>query len=284
MNSRYILPDTFVKMYRYGNKLEVTNSCGNPHPIRKLSETHYLDANGIIREYNLSENRSQNLTSMKRSMKRLGRIVENNFFGNPNEIWLTLTYAENQRDLTKVYNNFKYFIQKLRDFVPERYGKLEYVYAIEPQERGAWHIHALIKSENMVYLYIPHKDIERLWNRGFVSVRKIQPKDNIAAYLNAYLTNLKVGEGNDKAFIKGGRLHLYPRKCRFYRLSKGIRRPLEFKGKKETLWEYLRVANAITAPDKVYRYEINTSYGSTVNVFREFYNLKEWIKNESDAS
>ena len=85
MNSRYILPDTFVKVYRYGNKLEVTNSCGNPHPIRKLSETHYLDANGIIREYNLSENRSQNLTSMKRSMNFLSVLkakanLTTNFF------------------------------------------------------------------------------------------------------------------------------------------------------------------------------------------------------------
>lgn len=284
MESRYILPDTFVKMYRYGNKLEVTNSTGNPHPIKKLSETHYLDANGIIREYNLSSNRSENLTSIRRSMKKLGRLIEHNFFGNPNELWVTLTYAENQQDLVKVYNNFKYFIEKLRKYVPDKFGKLEYIYAIEPQERGAWHIHALIKSENIAYLYIPHKDIERLWNRGFVFVRKVRSSDNIAAYLTAYLTNLKVGDGSDKSFIKGARLHLYPRKCRFYRVSRGIRRPLEIKGKKSTLWELLSVANVITAPNKVYSYKIDTSYGSTLTVFREFYKLKEWISYESNAS
>ena len=242
MDDKYILPDKVVKAYRYGNKLEVTNSVGNPRPVKKISETHYIDAQGNIQKYKLSGNRSDNLPSLRRSMNRLSRYIEHNFSGKPNEIWVTLTYANNEQDLERVYKDYKSFINALRTFVPEKYGNLEYIYAIEPQGRGAWHIHALIKSERMCYLFIAQKDIERIWNRGFVSVRKVQPKDNIAAYLTAYLTNLKKGSGNSKKIIKDGRLHMYPRKTKFFRKSDGIAKPLEFKGKKERLWERLSLS------------------------------------------
>jgi hypothetical protein len=284
LDDKYILPDRVVKAYRYGNKLEVTNSVGNPRPVKKISETHYLDAAGNVQKYNLSDNRSANLTSLRRSMNNLSRLIEHNFSGKPNEIWVTLTYANNEQDLKRVYIDYKNFINDLRKFVPDKYGNLEYIYAVEPQERGAWHVHALIKSERMCYLFIPQKDIERIWKRGFVSVRKVQPKDNIAAYLNAYLTNLKKDSGNSKKIIKEGRLHLYPRRTKFYRKSNGIALPLEFKGKKERLWERLSIANAITAPTKSYRYKVKTDYGSTLNVFREFYNLKEWLDNASNEN
>ena len=77
---------------------------------------------------------------------------------------------------------------------------------------------------------------------------------------------------------------MYPRKTKFFRKSNGIAKPLEFKGKKERLWERLSIANAITAPTKSYRYQIKTDYGSTLNVFREFYNLKEWLDNASNEN
>jgi hypothetical protein len=68
--------------------------------------------------------------------------------------------------------------------------------------------------------------------------------DNIGAYLSAYLTDVEVTDGNihraiageqeikvieidgqEKKFIKGGRLHLYPSGMNLYRKSKGIQMP-----------------------------------------------------------
>ena len=107
MDDKYILPDKVVKAYRYGNKLEVTNSVGNPRPVKKISETHYIDAQGNIQKYKLSGNRSDNLPSLRRSMNRLSRYIEHNFSGKPNEIWVTLTYANNEQDLERVYKDYK---------------------------------------------------------------------------------------------------------------------------------------------------------------------------------
>lgn len=96
--------------------------------------------------------------------------------------------------------------------------------------------------------------------RGFTTTRRIDNVDNVGAYLTAYLADVEVSDrissgsvdyllneseninvkecvvpdydvyGNPagkkkKKFIKGGRLHLYPKGFHLYRCSQGIKRP-----------------------------------------------------------
>lgn len=76
------------------------------------------------------------------------------------ELWVTLTYRQNMTDIPTLRTDYDQFIRKLR----RKYGALDYIYAIEPQERGAWHIHALIKSSSNKPLYIPNDVVAKNGN------------------------------------------------------------------------------------------------------------------------
>ena len=212
--------------------------------IKKLNKKQYLDLEtGEIKNFNQSENRSENVNSLRQTMKKMRYLINNNFSGKKNELALTLTYKENITDTKQLMRDLQNFIDKLRYRFKDR-SKIEFIHVIEPQERGAWHSHTLLRFEDLEYIYIPNKEIADIWGHGFVTVKGLKDVDNIGAYLSAYLTDLPLKDdevasamingkkliekeinGEMKRFIKGGRLHLYPPGMRFFRKSKGIKYP-----------------------------------------------------------
>lgn len=132
------------------------------------------------------------------------------------------------RDTKKVYNDFKNFWKKFRKFCEKQ--ELLYIYVIEPQKRGAWHIHVLTKNLNWtdekIQWYISKKDVEKMWSfKGFVKVEKVDKIDDLGAYLSSYLTNLEGGK-------KHSRLHLYPSGVNIFRCSRNCKKPKIVKDKK----------------------------------------------------
>lgn len=276
MSDNYILPKKKVKAYRVGKRLELGTNIGNSNPPIKLSSNTYLDAEGNVKVFkHRSQKRSDNADSLKKTMQRLGRYIEHNFDGSDNELWITLTYKENVKDTDKVYNDYKAFMKKIR----RRYGQIEYISILEPQKRGAWHIHALFRDDKNDKLYIDHKTLEKLWKHGFVWVKKLKHSDNVAAYVTAYLTDIDVNNDDDKEkkkpkkIEKGARLKLYPANMNFYRVSRGIKKPQEFSGMtKHELFNELDTDLSIYAPDKFYEYDIEIGEGlQTLKFQREFY-------------
>ena len=215
---------------------KATNGFDN---IQKLSKSHYLVKDtGEVLEYNLSENRGQNIAGLKKSFQKLRDLINNNFTGAGNEIHLTLTYAENMQDTKRLYEDFKKFWKRYQ----YKYGKdCDYLSIVEPQGRGAWHSHVLIRQNDVDKLFIPHDEMASLWGHGFVKIKSLKDVDNIGAYLSAYLCDVELTketlpmaiteqkeikevevEGQLKRYIKGGRLHWYPPGMNLYRKSKGI--------------------------------------------------------------
>lgn len=206
--------------------------------IKKLSKTHYLVKDtGEVLEYKLSENRGQNIAGLKESFRKIRDLINNNFTGGGNELHITLTYAENMTDTKQLYTDFDKFWKRFK----YKYGDCDYLTVIEPQGRGAWHHHLLVRHNTMDKLYIPSDELEKMWGHGFVKIRSLKGVDNIGAYLSAYLADveltnetlpmavieqkqIKIVEvaGQQKRFIKGGRVHLYPSGMNIYRKSKGI--------------------------------------------------------------
>ena len=121
--------------------------------IEKLSKTHYMVKDtGEVLEYKLSENRAQNESSLRRSFKKIRDLINNNFSGRGNEIHLTLTYKLNMTDSKKLYDDFRIFWQKFK----RRFGlDYDYLSVVEPQGRGAWHCHVLIRANKLAKLFIP---------------------------------------------------------------------------------------------------------------------------------
>lgn len=243
-----------IKLTDMGNIKEIMylqKSTIQPFGIKKISKNEYMVvATGEILEYkNRSENRSQDKESLRKTFKKLRELINTNFVGNRNELCFTITYKENVRDPKVLYKDFDKFMKKLK----YRYGSVDYINVVEPQERGAWHCHILLRFNYLKKAYIPNKEISEMWGKGFVKVKAMKKDiDNLGAYLSAYLGDIeitdsnvtqlvqdgaiKVGqsisikeieiEGKKKKFIKGGRLHYYPTGMNIYRASRGIKQPI----------------------------------------------------------
>lgn len=241
-----------VKLTDMGNIKEIMyleKRCNKPFGIKKISSTEYilLDT-GEIKEFNKIENRSQDKESLRKTFKHIRELINTNFIGLDNELCFTITYKENVTDPKILYSDFKKFMKKLK----YKYNDVDYINVVEPQGRGAWHCHILLKFNDYNKIFIPNKEISELWGHGFVKVKAMKKDiDNLGAYLSAYLGDVELQENNiseliesgaikpgqafnikevdvegvKKKFIKGGRLSYYPPKMNIYRTSRGIKQP-----------------------------------------------------------
>jgi hypothetical protein len=231
-----------VKLTKMGNIQEIMiidKLSLDGFPIKKMNKTEYMIiATGEVLEYKHGENRSENKDSLRKTFKKIRQLINTNFTGEKNELAFTITYDSNMTDCKVLYKDFERFMKKLR----YKYPKVEYISVVEPQERGAWHCHILLKFTELKKIYIPNKEINEMWGHGFVTVKAIkQNVDNLGAYLSAYLGDIPLDDGQcsdgkefikeveingkKKKFIKGGRLYLYPPGMNIFRASRGIKQP-----------------------------------------------------------
>lgn len=242
----FIHENALVKVTEMNHIVEVQHmeKINRKANIKRLNGDTYLDiATGEIKEFKRSENRQQNYNSLRQTFKKLRYLINNNFTGKGNELHLILTYKENMTDTKRLYKDFDKFIKRLR-YQYKKQTTIDYLTVVEPQGRGAWHCHVLMRFNELDKVYIKNKDLRALWGLGFVTIKSLKEVDNIGAYLSAYLADvelteanaldaitkgqevaLKVVEGQEKKFIKGGRLHMYPPGMNLYRKSKGILEP-----------------------------------------------------------
>jgi hypothetical protein len=136
----------------------------NPNGGRKMSEEN--------KELN-KENRVKVLRRIKNKVKKLAFC---NF--DENSKFITLTFKENITD-TKIANyEFNKFIKRLRDKV----GYFRYLAVIEYQKRGAVHYHMLSNMD-----YLPAKELQDIWNNGFIRINRMNDCKNIYEYVAKYL-------------------------------------------------------------------------------------------------
>lgn len=215
--------------------------------IRKLDKDTYVNLKtGELGEFKKGEVRSDSFNSLRQTFKNLRYLINNNYTGVGNELFITLTYEENMTDTKRLYSDFNKFMKRFRYKYGKIHGSIDYMTVVEPQERGAWHHHLLIRFNDMKgkKIFIPSNEVAEIWGHGFIKMESLKDCDNIGAYLCAYLADVELTEdnigvayrekaevvpkmvdGQEKAFIKGGRLHLYPSGMNLYRKSRGIKMP-----------------------------------------------------------
>lgn len=94
-----------------------------------------------------SENREKSQSnSVQRARKNLRLKVK----AIRGDHMLTLTYRENVTDRERVAKDFKEFVRRVNKLKSKGLRKLDYVAVLEPQERGAWHIHAAVHGWQVV--------------------------------------------------------------------------------------------------------------------------------------
>ena len=148
-----------------GNTVEATQvSSFNNSPItKKISKNQWVNLQtGEIITKEVSDkqkNKSQNIKSVKQTVKKIRNLINANFNGmSDNEYFITLTYKENMQDTKRLYRDFEKFIKRLKyDF-----ENLLYIGVVEPQGRGAWHVHLLLKD-----IQVDNDYISKKWGLGF---------------------------------------------------------------------------------------------------------------------
>lgn len=205
--------------------------------IQKLNKFEYVDlSTGEIKDFKNTENRSQLENSLKQTFKALRYLINNNFYGKKNELHVTLTYKENMTDNDRLYTDLNKFLKRLK-YKFNSISSLDYINVVEPQERGAWHCHLLIRFNDVEEIFIKSNELEKIWGHGFIKIKSLKEVDNIGAYLSAYLSDVELPEDlaleaggsikevQGKKYLKGGRLHMYPTGMKIYRTSRGIKPP-----------------------------------------------------------
>lgn len=293
-NGFFSIPDDeIVTVTKMGHLVEVQylEKENKKNNIIKLNKDEYLVLNtGEIKEYEHIKDRSQSENSLRQTFKKLRYLINNNFKGADNELFITLTYKDNMQDPKKLYNDVEKFIKKLRYRFKDK-TSIDYINVVEPQERGAWHCHILFRFNDLEKIYIPNDKIREIWGNGFVTVKSLKNIDNIGAYLSAYLADIELNKDTDvdvinkalneehrtvknidgKRYIKGGRLHLYPSGMNLYRTSRGIKKPERVKMKYKDIKKVVGCAEPHYS--RTYKIDIN-DFNNIISY--EQYNLKRF--------
>lgn len=128
--------DKKVKVKNFGDKkMEIKYSKNHPKNLSnyiKISKSEYIVKNtGEIREYN-SADEFKSDKNKRTSMRKLKDLIYTNFDGkSKNELFITLTDKEENRDIKEFKSYVTYFFKRLKRKYPNR--KFEYIYKIELQ-------------------------------------------------------------------------------------------------------------------------------------------------------
>lgn len=254
-----VFPDSSpAKAVYMGNVTEITTYQKKPGapPIRRIDKDHYeYIPTGEVFEYEHIENRAECGQSIRRTLAHIRALVNTNVVIPRNCRWVTLTYAENMTDTERLYQDFKKFWLRFCYWCKSNeYGKPEYICVVEPQGRGAWHVHAFFIWDGPAPYIDNNSVMEKLWPHGWTKTKAVTNCDNVGAYFSAYLADMPLddfeklsdseqeqalqsasvvtkdftdeqGRTKKKRFIKGGRLHLYPANMQIIRKSRGIKKP-----------------------------------------------------------
>ena len=267
-----IFPDDKIKLTTMGNVYEVLRMerINKKSCILVLDKDFYIDLRtGERKEFEHHENRACDRNELRKTMRRLRGLINANCSDVSKCRWITFTYQENMTDTERLYKDSEKLIKRVRYHL----GHFEYIHVVEPQGRGAWHIHALWIFPDKAP-FIDSSWLCNVWGNGFVTVKKLDDVDNVGAYLTAYLCDCEIEDytryvfeknhlslpddifvitsqfsGDDilvkeveqdgkkvsKRFVKGGRMYIYPPNFNLYRASRGIQKPIE---------EYMTYENA----------------------------------------
>jgi len=230
--------------------------------IQKIDKERYVVmSSGEIKEFEHGD--KKRIPELIKTFARLKGLIRTNFEACvDNQLFVTLTYVRNMKDPRQLYVDYVNFFKRLKYEYPSH--QLDYIAVAEPQGRGAWHMHVMLKSDKPV-LYISNQDMERIWRNGMTDTVRLK-SDDVGQYYVAYFTDL-VGTGDVKKRQKGARLSMYPPNFKFYRTSQGIKQPTEI----ETEWADVTAmygAPIHTSTVKITKYQIGDTddKGKEVNL------------------
>lgn len=244
VDAKAIHDSAAVTVTRMGHIVEVQHmeKMNRVCHIRKLDAGRYVELEtGEIKEFDRTAVRSDSFNSLRQTFKKLRYLINNNFVGAPNELFLTLTYRGELQtsDHLKVGRDYDRFLKRLKRRF-EGKTTIDVIRVLEPHASGNYHLHALIRFNDLSKVYIPNDELAEIWGNGFVTIQRLNDVDNIGAYVSAYLADIEITPENaisfmgsefemkdvdGKKIIKGGRLRFYKSGVNIFSKTKGILYP-----------------------------------------------------------
>lgn len=166
-----------VKTIRYRNeKIKIKYiSKRNKHlsNYKKLNKLEYLDKKtGEILQYNIAQIKSKE-NIRKTINNKVRPLLENNFFGGRNELFISLTFKNDVSDFNELTDYFNNFWKRITRKYKNRYT-FACLYVKELQvERNCWHYHLTLKDVNGKHLFITGDDLYKIWRHGNIAVSRI---------------------------------------------------------------------------------------------------------------
>lgn len=233
----------YVKATKYGDYLDLmacTNSCRKKKPnCKKVSKGIYV--NTVTNEQIIAKehfSRGENFRLLKKSADNLYKLIHCNFYKNIG-FHCVLTYSKSPADTEEVYHDFKIFWQKIR----YRYPNMSYISILEPTQKGAWHIHLLLKDKKKSKMFISYYTIREYWKKGMCYITPMHEGVDYGQYFRK-----KITENNDL-------LNLYKPGVRYFRHSRNIKKPVTFTA----------TSNEINNLIEKGHYELTDQYSLSVN-------------------
>lgn len=209
-------------MKECGSILEVKtgNGMGRKGSIRKIGDNKYVViSTGEIREFGGKDDKDREKNTVgnrRRALMKCRDLINANYDDIGNAIFLTLTYAQITGNIEQVGKDFTAFIRVLR----RKISRCEYIYVVEKQGRGSWHIHAILFFQSAAP-FISNCDVEKMWGHGEVDTQKVDNCERLALYLSSNVVN-----DDNTAKIKNTPISEYDKGVRIFRGSKGLKKPI----------------------------------------------------------
>lgn len=212
-NSHYISADKIVYRTDLGNSSKIVSMSNNSTSgscIKKLSKYEYIDTRtSEIKQYDLDK--PTDIKDVKRKVRKYEEIVMYNFQGGKNELFITLTCRDKITDLKVIKDRYKEFLENIQ----KDYNNLECIALFETTSNSYWHIHLFLKYvDTSKVLTIPHQDLlNKYWCYGYVHI------------IRNFNTFKNLGHSKDSRQEKLERLTNFPKGCRMYSKTRGIKTP-----------------------------------------------------------
>ena len=171
----YNIPDNVevkVTTYKAQHRADVTATELRRSVIdnfQKVNANEYIDKrSGELKAYN--KNTIKPEKTVKRSMRKLEKILTNNFCGEDDERFITLTTEEETKDIDDMKKYMKNFPKALKKIYGAGF-KCAYVFEMQTL-RESWHIHMVTKGTKG----LQNDAVEKYWNKGLTRTTKITDK------------------------------------------------------------------------------------------------------------
>ena len=122
------------------SEIQFMEKMNRTNAIRKLSKNEYLVLEtGEVKQFNHIENRSGSYNSLRQTFKKLRYLINNNFVGAENELFVTLTYADKRWDNSQVYKDLYKYVKRLKYRYKDK-STVDYLNVVEPHADGSFHL------------------------------------------------------------------------------------------------------------------------------------------------